>query len=128
MQFVHADQQNDDRDQQRRALDVLLPELALLALLLQQHHETVEVTDERLRLGLERRAIAARQCRPELLLPQALDVVEGLVQGGIRVTVEQMAERFAVQPMLHVVAQPVDLLRGRVGLQLPGEAVGRHAQ
>ncbi|MOA37674.1 hypothetical protein D3C78_1592900 [compost metagenome] len=86
------------------------------------------MTDERLRLGLERRAIAARQCRPELLLPQALDVVEGLVQGGIRVTVEQMAERFAVQPMLHVVAQPVDLLRGRVGLQLPGEAVGRHAQ
>ena len=126
LQFIQADQQDDQRAEQRQALDALLPALFAFALLLQQADELIHLLDECRRAGLELRRITARQGRAQLVVPALLDLLVALQQGAVRAVFQHRFERVAVESPLQALGDGVDLFGRRGGGEPPAEVVGLH--
>ncbi|MNJ49577.1 hypothetical protein D3C77_448150 [compost metagenome] len=127
LQFVQAYQQDDHGDEQRCALDQLLPGLFVFALALQQIDELVELLDEGQGAGLERRRVVTLQRRDQGLLPKQLKLLVAGFELGVSAIFEYGLERLAVEPLLQALPDAADFFVIGAGGQLPAQAVGLHA-
>ncbi|MDT4813059.1 hypothetical protein FQZ97_460300 [compost metagenome] len=128
MQLEHADDQDHHRQQQGCALDALLPALAPFALFLELQYEVLQLADEGFGLLRERHAVTPFEGWQQVFPPLPLNVVEGDAEWVVSFFADHLFQRFAVQAALHVVTKAGDGLRGGIGLQLPVQAISRHAQ
>ncbi|MNF85781.1 hypothetical protein D3C84_681920 [compost metagenome] len=92
LQFIQADQQDDQGGEQGQALDHLLPALLLFTAALQQADELVQLFDEGQGVGLEGRTIAPFQCRAQMLGPVLLELPVADLQSGVRTILQHRLE------------------------------------
>lgn len=127
LQFIQSKQQDDQRAEQRQALDQLLPALFVLALLLQQADELVQLLDKGWRAFAEEGAVVALDGRAQLLVPVLLDLPVALLQGAVGAVFQYRFQRLAVEAPLQALSDGLDLVGGGMVGELPAQVVGLHA-